>query len=290
MKRCRITMPILLACLIALTMVSISFGWIQNAWPSTIQFAAGSTPEYTFYKITFPKEGGDNAAALVTPASTIGTSADNFAFSSNTELQFGTIRNLNILENDNYVFYAVEIPYSMGTEVHAAISYGSDQTDANGNDLVPFGEHFKLYTEEFAEITDSEDETGSKKHSDVRDIETTYGKTFVTYACVLSTTPPSSSMTFGTLETMFASEDMLQVATMTKEEGATAYTPSKNSIDQPIGTIADGTGSYYLYIKLQPNMELYKYFIDILYADMPFHLAYQVGIQLYVVPESTNAE
>lgn len=287
MKRCRITMPILLACLIALTLVSISFGWIKNAWPSTIQFAAGSTPEYPFYKITFPKEGGDNAAAVVTSPSTIGTSADKFAFSGSTELQFGTIRNLHILENDNYVFYAVEIPYSMGTEVHAAISYGSDQTDANGNDLVPFGEHFKLYTEEFAEITDSTDTNGSKKHSDVRDIETRYGKTFVTYACVLSTTPPSSTMKFGDLNKMFEGKEMLSVATMTKvNESDTAYTPSKNSVnDQFVDTVAaQETGSYYLYIKLQPNMELYKYFVDILYADMPFYLAYQVAIQFYVTP------
>lgn len=90
---------------------------------------------------------------------------------------------------------------------------------------------------------------------------------------------------------MFEGEEMLSVATMTKEsESDTAYTPSKNSVDdQLVGTVAaQETGSYYLYIKLQPNMELYKHFIDILYADMPFYLAYQVAIQLYVTP-ATNS-
>jgi hypothetical protein len=62
--------------------------------------------------------------------------------------------------------------------------------------------------------------------------------------------------------------------------------PSPVAFDTFTGTATND--NYYLYIKLQPNMELYKYFIDYLYADMPFYLAYQVGIKLYVTPETNS--
>ncbi len=307
MKRCRITLPILMACLIALTLVSISYGWIQNAWPSTIQFAAGSTPKYTFYKITFDKESeqtdGTPAKATVvegtesnplgigTPIGSIessttaedGTTVTNFSI-ADEDLQFGIITNLNFLENDNYVFYAIRIPYSMGTKVHAAVSYGA--YDENGTHSVTFGNHFKIYNEDRIPIT-------GEKLTQVQGIETTHGDTFVSYACALSENAPSQDMTFATLDFLFKDQEMSPVATMTKENGATSYTITKNSTDEPIGTFAPTDTDnppeyYYLYIKLQPNMDLYKYFIDYLYADMPFYLAYQVGIQLYVTPETNS--
>lgn len=315
MKRCRITMPIFMACLIALTLVSISFGWMQNAWPSTIQFAAGSTPDYTFYKITFPKQGttsGNEPTVYIeegngvdigigTPikdletqitqettdeeGNTVTSTVINFA----GELQFGTITNLYFLEDDNYVFYAIRIPYSMGTEVHAAVSYGA--YDEDGEPSVTFGNHFKIYNEGKVPIT-------GDKLTQVQGIETTHGDTFVSYACALSTNAPSEKMTFATLDYLFKNQAMSPVAEMTPSgEAFTAGPPEllKYTYDYTAETPEGTEGAaatppeyYYLYIKLQPNMDLYKYFIDYLYADMPFYLAYQVGIQLYVTPETNS--
>ena len=39
--------------------------------------------------------------------------------------------------------------------------------------------------------------------------------------------------------------------------------------------------------KLQPNITLYKYFIDYLYDAMPFYLAYEVRVVLSVTPTTT---
>lgn len=299
-------MPILMACLIALTLVSISFGWIQNAWPSTIQFAAGSTPEYTFYKITFPKQSATDQTVSIVEGTSIGTPVESIETQVTQEttdadgnpvtstvinfagdLQFGTITNLYFLENDNYVFYAIRIPYSMGTEVHAAVSYGA--YDENGDPTVTFGNHFKIYNEQKVPIT-------GDKLTQVQGIETEHGDTFVSYACALSTNAPSDEMTFATLDYLFQNQEMHPVAKMT--QNGTVYTAAPTDLvvynytaETPEGTegaAATPPEYYYLYIKLQPNMELYKYFIDYLYADMPFYLAYQVGIKLYVTPETNS--
>lgn len=322
-------MPILMACLTALTLVSISFGWIQNAWPSTIQFAAGSTPEYTFYKITFPKQGATNQTVSIVEGTSIGTpvesietevtqeiAGENDAPATTTtvinfagDLQFGTITNLYFLENDNYVFYAIRIPYSMGTEVHAAVSYGA--YDEDGDPTVTFGNHFKIYNEQKVPIT-------GNKLTQVQGIETEYGDTFVSYACALSTNAPSNEMTFATLDSLFQNQAMSPVAKMTQNgtvytaeptdlvvytydytaetTAATTEAPTEapaeggdeESVSETESAAATHPEYYYLYIKLQPNMELYKYFIDYLYADMPFYLAYQIGVQLYVTPATES--
>ncbi len=283
MKIYRIVLLVVSFCLLCTSVVTLSMGWLTNVWPAApaFPFSAGNTQNYTFYKITFAKNGTtfeDSTTTKIEPNyEQIGTTTFDAG-----NLQFGTITNLYFLENDNYVFYAVEIPYELGTEVHAAVSYGKYNDD--GSAAVTFGDHFKIYNEGETEITDA------TKLTNVKGIETTYGSTFISYACALSEQAPDPTMEFATLDHLFTDAEMLPLATMTEQTNGT-YTAAMNSTEDAIGTFApenanDPPEKYYLYIKLQPNMELYKYFIDYLYADMPFYLAYQVGIQLSVRPAS----
>ena len=83
-------------------------------------------------------------------------------------------------------------------------------------------------------------------------------------------------------------------ATFASLDGLFTYAPA--ALDQvdadgdPLTTekafnTASLTGDfYYLYVKLEPNIELYKHFIDYLWADMPFYLAYEVRVMLSVTP------
>ena len=299
MKIYRIVLLVVSFCLLCTSVVTLSMGWLTNVWPAApaLPFSAGNTQNYTFYKITFAKNGttfeGNTTTKIEENYQQIGETAFNAG-----SLQFGTITNLYFLENDNYVFYAVEIPYELGTEVHAAVSYGKYNDD--GSAAVAFGDHFKIYNEGGTEITDA------TKLTNVKGIETTYGSTFISYACALSEQAPSADMDFTALDSLFKNNTLdkfmkeeadgtktpklLPLATMTEQTDGT-YTAAMNSTEDAIGTFApenanDPPEKYYLYIKLQPNMELYKYFIDYLYADMPFYLAYQVGIQLSVRPAS----
>jgi hypothetical protein len=105
-------------------------------------------------------------------------------------------------------------------------------------------------------------------------------------------------MTFATLDSLFQNQAMSPVAKMTPSGDVYTAKPTDpveytyvytaEPTEGTEGAAATPPEYYYLYIKLQPNMELYKYFVDILYADMPFYLAYQVGIKLYVTPETNS--
>ena len=41
---------------------------------------------------------------------------------------------------------------------------------------------------------------------------------------------------------------------------------------------------YYAYLKIEPNLSLYKYFVEYLWDHMPFFLAYRVRVTLEVAP------
>ena len=310
MKIYRIVLTVVAFCLLCTSVVTLSMGWLTNVWPAApaLPFSAGSTLDYTFHKITFAKNSSTPIVQTSTEQNPLGIGTDPSAFATQdgingaltlTNLQFGTITNLYFLENDNYVFYAVEIPYALGTEVHAAVSYGDYSAETN-----TFGNHFTIYKEQENEdgATNMVAITDTDKITAVKAIETTHGSTFLSYACALSAQEPDE-ITYETLNAMFdnntltkfknddGSAKMLPLATMTKN--GNTYTATMNSAEDAIGIFEPDEGTtpdhYYLYIKLQPNMELYKYFIDYLYADMPFYLAYQVGIQLSVKPATTSA-
>ena len=287
MKIYRLVLTAVAFCLLCTSIITLSLGWLTNVWPAApaLPFSAGNAPTYDFYKITFAKEdnlgSGASATANIEEGVDIGDAVDGFTINADN-LQFGTLTNLYFLENDNYVFYAVKIPYSMGTQVHAAISYGAYNED--GSAAITFGNHFTIYKED-GSIYDGDN------LADIRKIETTHGETFVSYACAVSANAPSAEMTFGTLDYLFKDKEMLPLATMTKNTGGT-YDASPAEITTTTFAVAEGAETpeyYYLYIKLQPNMALYKYFIDYLVNYMPFYLAYQVGIQLSVTPAATAA-
>ncbi len=296
MKIYRIVLTVVAFCLLCTSVVTLSMGWLTNVWSALpedqkLPFSAGNTADYKFYRYSFNKDGtlntanssafdGEGTDSIGTPVED--ENGDPFALNVN-DLQFGTLTNLYFLESDNVVFYAVKIPASMGTVVNAAISYGA--YDASGNLSVTFGNHFKIYDKDGT--TEYTDDTVVNMTA-IRALETKYGGTFVSYSCVTSATAPTSSMKFDDLNGLFSDAQVHPVATLTKESGATTYTPApaaEQTYNAPTGTTTD----YYLYIKLQPNMEMYKYFIDYLYAHMPFYLSYQVGIQLSVNPATNSA-
>ena len=283
MKIYRLVLTAVAFCLLCASIVTLSMGWLTNLGEITpdISFTAGSAQQYTFYKITFDKEGNSK----ITPGGEIGTKGFNAQ-----DLQFGNITNLYFLESDNYVFYAVKIPATMGNYVYADITYGAFGED--NSHTFTFGNHFKIYDEEGNDYSARTDEDSIENLNGVKSIETTYGNTFVSYSCVLSAQAPDEDMMYNDLNDLFEPEDgdpaeIHPLAKMTKAEGATTYSPAPNIGTDPLVFSATATPApteYYLYIKLQPNMDLYKYFIDYLYADMPFYLAYQVGIRLSVSP------
>ena len=284
MKIYRIVLTVVAFCLLCTSVVTLSMGWLTNVWPAApaLPFSAGNTPAYTFYRYSFNKDGTLNTTHSNKAVDSIGTPLTGFTLNV-SDLQFGTLTNLYFLESDNVVFYAVKIPASLGTQVNAAISYGA--YDANGDLSVTFGQHFKIYEEVNGTMTEYTDNSVVNM-SAIRALESQYGDTFVSYACALSTQAPTNTMTFNELNYLFNNAQTHPVATFTAASGGT-YTAAPAAVQEYTASVGTAT-EYYLYIKLQPNMAMYKYFIDYLYAHMPFYLSYQVGIQLSVNPVSAT--
>ena len=302
MKIYRIILTVVAFCLLCTSVITLSLGWFSDVWPISpaLPFSAGGTRTYIFRKFSFNKDGTLRSKAV---DSYIGGAG---ATLSDEDLQFGTLNNLSFLESDNVIFFAVEIPYEMGTEVHAALSFGKYAAEGSTEAAVPFGEHFTIHVRQRDENGDFIfDDNGehvlglysNDNLAEIRQIEAMHGKTFINYSCVLSAIDPESlvsyedSKSFENMNGLFEGVEIKPLATMTKEAGASVYTvtmndPAAQDCTYTLG-LTEGESApakYYLYVKLQPNMELYKYFIDYLVNEMPFYLSYQVGIQLSVNP------
>lgn len=300
MKIYRIVLLVVSFCLLCTSVVTLSMGWLTNvklAEPA-LPFSAGKTPKYELYRISYNKAGTqsydivENLGSSTSERNTLFANAENPNIATiDAELQFGTINNLYFLENENYIFYAVKIPAEMGTKV----KLGVFNTDMDDDEY-----HFSIWEEGVDEdgnptgqlaLVPDEKENESDTQTlwqKVAAIETACtnaenedpnGETFIKYSFALSNQAPGALDTFSKMSALF-------------------------TVDYPLNNFrADGTpvlseqtftgtptnGFYYLYIKLEPNMPLYKEFIEPLYAHMPFYLSYETRIMLSVRPADTSA-
>lgn len=239
-----------------------------------LSFTAGGTQSYTLYQITYNNEDAANDPGKQNKSDIdnlgVGLTAGELVLDFDN-LQFGAINNLLFLENENYVFYAVRIPKTMGDTVDLGITYGDIDKDGN---------HFTIYVNDknttsatYGQIIEYNNATN---FANIQAIEIDNDSTFISYSFALSGSAPETYTTFASLDALFTEE--------------AAALNNVNANDDPVTTTkifdvaALSDDYYYLYIKLEPNIELYKHFIDYLWADMPFYLAYEVRVTLSVTP------
>jgi hypothetical protein len=118
--------------------------------------------------------------------------------------------------------------------------------------------------------------TNANSLAGIQAIETDNDSTFVSYSFALSGNAPETYATFASLDALFTEEAAALNSVNAKGDPVT----TAKSFD--VASLTDEY--YYLYIKLEPNIDLYKHFIDYLWADMPFYLAYEVRVLLSVSP------
>ena len=276
MKIYRFALTAIIFCLLCVSIVSFSMGWLTffSEINPPLSFTAGGTQPYTLYQITY-----NNEDAATNPGKQNKTDIDNLGVGLTAgelvldfdNLQFGAINNLVFLENENYVFYAVQIPKTMGDTVDLGITYGDIDKDGN---------HFTIYVKDKNTASATYGQiikyTNADGLASIQAIETDNDSTFISYSFALSGNAPEAYTTFASLDALFTEE--------------AAALNNVNANGDPITTakifdVATLTDDYYyLYIKLEPNIELYKHFIDYLWADMPFYLAYEVRVTLSVTP------
>ena len=303
MKIYRIVLTVVAFCLLCTSIITLSMGWLTNVWPAApaLPFSAGNTPDYELYRISYSNENVQS----VTDVSSLGssTSERNDLFANvgenpslatiDAELQFGTINNLYFLENENYIFYAVKIPAEMGTEV----SLGVFNTDMDDDEY-----HFSIWEEteddegnptgQLALVPNVDENTSDTDTTTLWDkvaaIETACtnavgatpnGQTFIKYSFALSNQAPGALDTFSKMSALFTDDYPLN----NFRADGTPVLSEQTFTGTPTG------GFYYLYIKLEPNMPLYKEFIEPLYAHMPFYLSYETRIMLSVRPADSTA-
>jgi hypothetical protein len=264
MKAYRITTFAALSFLLVLSLVSLSLGWLTNyiRLDSIFDFSAGSPEDFLLYEITYSEDAeGNFTRTFVEDKETVGT--EGFEISN---LQFGTMNNLSSLKPSNYVYYAVRVPKKNGNNITLSINYGNDE------------DHFEIYVPvegndgnvTYEKLLDDDPNTETSKLDLIKNIETVNSQTFITYSYVITTAAPTETYPSLTeLEALFAD----------KEEQHMNSTAAISLTDE----VASLTGDYYyVYIRLCPNISLYKYFIDYLWDSMPFYLAYDVHVAIDV--------
>lgn len=253
---------------------ALSLAWLSHFSKVTpdLSFTAGGPEKYVFYKITC---ANDSTVPDCEVESNLGMrgediDADNFFLN---DLHFGSITNLAMLENSNFIYYAVKIPKVNGTRVCVGVNY---------NDVD--GSHFKIYVPARVNNEITYDADGNiittlyQNQAGLDGIKAleTENETFVMYKVALSDIDPEEISSIDTLNGLFL-DDALHL-----------HNDSEGNPTQQILTYSSGESQseyYYLYIKLEPNVSIYSGFIDFLWADMPFGLSYDVRFTLSVESE-----
>lgn len=275
MKIYRLVLTVVAFCLMCTSVITLSMGWLTNLGTVTpkLPFSAGGVQEYDLFQIYYNNEDDETAPGKQNKVDVdnLGTGLDeNGTLTLDFDnLQLGNILNLHTLQNENYVFYAVQIPKVMGDTVDLGITYGDIDED---------GDHFTIYTldENDAAVEYTNPSDTDDRLSKIYAIEGEQADTFLSYSFALSGNAPETYTTFASLNALFTDEP---AALNNVDANGNPVTSEKNF------NTASLTGDYYyLYIKLQPNITMYKYFIDHLYDAMPFYLAYEVRVVLSVTP------
>lgn len=257
---------LLFLAILLITEGALSFAWLSNLRKidPDLSFTAGAPEDYVLYKITCEN---DSEIPVVEEVDTIGTGG----FLA-TDLQFGKITNLGMLENSNFIYYVVRVPKSEGGNVSLGVSYY--QTDGN---------HFKIYVpvkDENDEIT--YDENGvivTTLYEDAEGLAAIGGleteqETFLSYRVALSSVAPEEMDSIERLNELFV-EDPINM-NVDQDSGE----PIAHTFNYDTSALQDEY--YYAYVKLEPNVLLFAGFIDYLWQSMPFGLCYDVRITFTV--------
>ena len=262
------TLPILIVLLLVITFTTVSFAWLLSfkEIAPDISFTGGSVDEYLLYQITC-----ENDSTVLDVVEVDGIGKSGFLAD---DLQFGKISNLGMLENSNFIYYCIRVPKTDGQSISLGVSYHTSD-----------GSHFKIYVPERDEKGELVyDENGVLSTSLLEDknvldaikgIEEDNSDTFIKYRAVASSIAPGEISSISALDAMF--EDDAKDLNP-DEDGNVVYT------SMTYDTSSLESDYYYMYIKLEPNVQLYPDFIEYLWHSMPFGLCYDLKISFNVTP------
>ena len=288
MKAYRLSVLIITFLLLVSSIVSLSLGWLTNFKDvlPPLDFSAGAPDGFTLTEIRYdyiPETATAVTQIIEENKETFGEGAFDV-----TDLQFGKITNLSSLEEFNYVYYAIKVPKKNGGNISLGISY----TDCDGD-----GAHYKIYVP--TKNADGDVETDANGYivtelledadtlEDIGYIEVDENGnkigTFITYSFAISENAPSYYADVADMDALFEEDKAEDEKSAEKKEHQMFDDGSGSPVmnDVEYSATAD---YYYIYVKLTPNIELYSKFIDHLWDNMPFHLAYEVRVKLEVNP------
>lgn len=259
---------------ILLSVFSTSLAWFANIKiiNPNLSFSAGAPSEYNLYKVTCEN---DTSKQKVSKVDTVGIGGFDIY-----DLQFGKINNLSLLEHSNYIYYVIEVPKEDGGLVSLGISYGDTDSD---------GEHFKIYVPlkdangDIQYNTDGTVKTELFREQaaleQIKAIETDNSSTFITFTYALSNTHPHECENIEAIEALFDGKEPISMDAIDENNN-----PIPHELMHDVDSV-DGD-FYYVYIRLEPNVSLYKHFIDHLWNNMPYFLTYEIRATLSVRPQT----
>lgn len=250
MEKHSIPLVVVILLTIMFSAFSVSLAWLINikSINPDLSFSAGAPSEYNLYKVTCED---DTSEQKVFKINGVGLSGFDI-----NDLQLGKISNLSFLDHSNYIYYVVEIPKEDGGLVSLGVSYGDIDSD---------GEHFKIYVplkDANGDIQYNSDGTvknvlleDSTVLDPIKAIETDNSSTFISFTYALSNTSPQEYENIEAIEALFNEKEPLDMANVDEN-----HNPVPHELTHDVDSV-DGD-YYYAYIRLEPNISLYKYFVE----------------------------
>ncbi len=298
LKTYRLIMTVISFVLVLLSAAALSLAWFSNYREigAGLDFSAGDVGTFEVYRLQYQ----DDADGSLSPNSSVDKPIDHIGDAVGTQmasmdiskLQFGKINNLSTLENSNYIYYAVKIPKTMGGSVEMSVAFDSSDQKR----------HFKIYVPVVDGTSNQTDSSGNivveeyTNETDLSEIETIEKPsepnieercTFVSYSYAFSAKAPTEYQSVSDMDGLFADAGTPYPLSPIDQNGMPQYKSTDTF------NLSDISGEYYyVYIKLQPNLDIYAGFIDYLWDNMPFCLSYNIRVYFTVreQEETTQTE
>ena len=260
------TVAFLLSLTILFSATTVSFAWFVNFFRSNdINFNSGKIQDNDLYIAKVHHNDSVESARSY-------EKCENYKIEHNSlpkaieggelyqidinNLSFGTIDNVAMLKPENIVYFRIDVPKESGENVHIAFNHGGEEDST----------FIDLYYNEYDD--DGETVLGQKQVSDtiinqMQSLEDTLG-CFIRYSAIVSNTLVAASdlntLTFNTFYSV----------------------NSDNSFSLVNEDIENAGEHYYIYIRVEPDLNVFSHSIEYISNIMPCHIYFNIKAEFEI--------
>ena len=259
------TVAFLLSLVIFFFATTVSFAWFVNFFRSNdIGFSTGKMQDNILYIANISHENHDESARVYEKCENYKIEHDSLPEAIGGELyeidinklSFGKIDNVAMLNPKNIVYFRLDIPKENGANVNVSFNHGGEEDSA----------FIDLYYNEYDE--DGETILGQKQASDtvidqMQSLEESLG-CYISYSAIVSNT-------------------LVEASNLNTLKFDTFYNVNSEKSFFLVNEDIENAGEYYyVYIRVEPNLNVFSHSIEYISNIMPCHVYFKIKAEFEI--------